>query len=156
MHIQVRSRPISGGGFADGEPGSIAVSQEYTPGALLEMLAVLKDAGFNMRAAGGSRVELGGEFAFWVGDPGTDPSDDTAHESAGHAAAEALRNAGYDAWTEDVEWMILDDKPGALRDRLETVAAEGLLVEEVLVGTPGKDTDGRIPVQLRLVRLAGG
>ena len=153
MHIQVRSKPISGGGFHDGEPGDTAVSQEYHPGILLEMLAVLKDSGFNVRGAGGARVELGGEFAFWVGDPEKDEPDEETHIAQAKAAEAALHKAGFDAWTEDVEWMLLDDRPGALRERLGQIAEDGLLVEEILIGTPGRDTRGQIPVQLRLVRL---
>ena len=65
MHIQVRSSTEKTG-FEDGEPGEIAISRDFKPGALLEMLGILKGAGFNLRAAGGPRVELGGEFAFWV------------------------------------------------------------------------------------------
>ena len=52
--------------------------------------------------------------------------------------------------------MILDDRPGALHEELERIAAQGYLVEEILVGTPGDDSKGRIPVQLRCVRVAGG
>lgn len=152
MHIQVRSKPISGGGFYDGVPGDVAVTQEYPAGVLLEMLGVLKDAGFNLRAAGGPRVELGGEFAFWVGDPGKAGAADEAHEAEARAARDALIAANFEAWLEEVEWMLLDDRPGTLRDRLADIAKKGLLVDEILVGTPGSDTDGQIPVQLRLVK----
>ncbi len=149
MHIQVRSRTTkSGGGFAVGEPGDFAVAAEFQAGALLEMLGVLRDAGFNLRAAGGTGIELDGELAFWV-----DPRDeDGDHEAAAYAAADTLNGSGYDAWTETVHAVVLDDRPGALRDELEKIKDQGLLVEGVLVGTPGRDSDGRIPVQLRLVR----
>jgi hypothetical protein len=154
MHLQVRSKPAPGGGFAADGPGDYAVSQEYPPGSLAEMLGVLTRKGFNLRAAGGPRVELGGEFAFWVGSP--DDDNESAHEKATLAAVEALKAAGYDAWAEDVEWMVLDDKVGTLNERLQGIAKRGLLVEEILVGTPGKDTKGKIPIQLRLVKTPLG
>ena len=155
MHIQVRSKPIGPGGFDENDPTEIAVTQDYQPGVLLEMLSVLKDAGFNLRAAGGPRPELGGEFAFWVGDPEKEASADEDHEAEAHAAVAALKKAGYDAWPETVHWVVLDDRPGTLRDELREIAGNGYLVEEILIGTPGKDTKGGIPVQLRLARLNG-
>ena len=148
MHVQVRSS-TSKSGFAAEDPDRIAVSNAYAPGALAEMLGVLADAGFNLRAAGGPRIELGGEFAFWV-DPREGDGDEHA---AAEAAVEALREAGYDAWSEEVVSVIVKDERGALRRRLDEMQKSGILVEEILVGTPGKDTDGGIPIQLRTARL---
>jgi hypothetical protein len=148
MHVQVRSS-TSKGGFAADDPDRIAVSNAYVPGALAEMLGILADAGFNLRAAGGPRIELGGEFAFWV-----DPRQgDTDEHAAADAAVTALQEAGYDAWSEEVVSVVVADERGALRRRLDELQQSGILVEEILVGTPGKDTNGGIPVQIRTATL---
>ena len=48
MHAQIRTKPAR------------------SPANLAELLQVLKDAGINIEAAGGSNIEQGGEFAFAV------------------------------------------------------------------------------------------
>lgn len=148
MHVQARASTKTSA-FADGDEEGAAVSATYRPGALGEILEVLENAGFNLRTAGGRRIELGGEFGFAV-----DPRDgDTDHEAATHAAVEALQGQGFDAHVVGVQTRLLDDTPGALRAFVADISAQGLLIEEVAVGTP--DRDGRIPVQV-YTALAGG
>ena len=148
MHVQARASTKTSG-FADDDENGSAVSATYRPGALLEILTVLENQGFNLRTAGGRRIELGGEFGFAV-----DKRDgDVDHEASTHAAVAALRAEGFDSHAVEVQTRLLDDEPGALRAFVEDVSAQGLLIEEIAVGTPGDS--GRIPVQI-YTALAGG
>ncbi len=148
MHVQVRAS-TTGSGFPDDEDDNdSAVSATYPAGRLNGMLRILADEGFNLRSAGGRQIELGGEFAFAV-----DPREgDADHEAAAQAAAEALNGAGFDAHLVEVQVRFLEDVAGALRDFVSSVSDQGLLIEEIAVGTP---SDGRIPVQIFTVKAGG-
>lgn len=147
MHLQVRSRTgKSGGGGGmsvhDDDGGEdIAVSATYEPGALVAMLGILADDGFNLRSASGSNVELGGEFAFWV----DGRSDDEDEHAAAYAAAELLNAHDYEADVFEVHSGHLNDEKGTLKDFVEQVTEGKLLVKEISVGTPDKEG---IPVQI--------
>ncbi len=150
MHIQVKVNTSSStGGFADDddEESVITRSAGYRPGALADLLGILAGSGFNLRAAGGQRIELGGEFTFWVGAR----AQDSGHEDAARAARDVLREAGFDARAVEVSARLLDDTPGALQAFLADIAAEGLLVEDISVGTP--TASGKVPVQVYTARL---
>ena len=148
MHVQVRASTTGSAFPDDDEDNDTAVSATYPAGRLLGILEFLADQGFNLRSAGGRQIELGGEFAFAV-----DPRDsDTDHEAAAQAAVSALNDAGFDARVVEVQVRFLDDEPGALRDFVSNVKSQGLLIEEISVGTP---RDGRIPVQIYTVRAGG-
>jgi hypothetical protein len=140
MHVQARVSPKTSGFADDGEDGS-AISATYRVGALEEILRVLEERDINVRSAGGGKIELGGEFGFAVGRDGDDD-----HEQATHAAVDALKGEGFDAHVVDVRTRDLDDTPGALRAFVAEISADGLLIEEIAVGTPTRD--GRIPVQI--------
>ena len=148
MHVQVRAS-TTGSAFPDDEDdNNNAISATYPAGSLLGMLDLLATAGFNLRSAGGRQIELGGEFAFAV-----DPREgDADHEAAAQAAAEALNGAGFDAHVVEVQLRYLDDVAGALRDFVSSVSGQGLLIEEIAVGTP---SEGRIPVQIFTVKAGG-
>ena len=143
MHVQVRAKTTGGGGaFSDdGEPedGSIAISDSYELGALSQMLGVLAE--FNLRAASGHDIELGGEFSFW---PDKRP-DDVDHDAAAIAARDLLVKNGFDAVIYEVHRRHLADEPGALKAFVDEVTAAGLRVKEISVGTP--DDEG-VPVQI--------
>jgi len=144
MHVQARASTKTSGFPDDDEENSTAVSATYRPGALAEILTVLSNQGFNLRTAGGRRIELGGEFGFAV-----DPRDtDADHEEATQAAVDALRSEGF-----EVQTRVLDDEPGALRAFVEDISNQGLLIEEIAVGTPGHA--GRIPVQIYTAKAGG-
>jgi hypothetical protein len=148
MHVQARVA-TTGSGFPDDEVGNdSAVSATYPDGRLLGILEVLANQGFNLRSAGGRQIELGGEFAFAV-----DPRDgDADHEAATKAAVDALVTEGFDAHVVEVQVRYLTDAPGALRDFVRSVSSQGLLIEEIAVGTPGS---AGIPVQIYTVRAGG-
>jgi len=144
MHVQLRSATIKSG-FSDREPPVIATSAEYPTGSLRDLLSVLADAGFNLRAASGQHIELGGDVSMWVDKrPG-----DADHEAATMAARDLLRGEGYEANTYEVSGEYLKDEEGALLRFIERLADDGLLVHEISVGTP--DSNG-IPVQVFTVR----
>ena len=145
MHVQARSS-TNGSAFADDdEENNTAVSATYSVGAVSQILGILEEAGFNLRTAGGRRIELGGEFAFAV-----DPREgDADHEAALKAAVEILNGQGIDTHVVEVQLRYLEDVKGALKDFVDSVSGQGLLIEEINVGTP---EDGRIPVQIYTVQ----
>jgi hypothetical protein len=149
MHLQARAS-TTGSAFADDhEESADAVSAAYPRGALSEILRVLEEAGLNLRSAGGPKIELGGEFAFAVADRDDNEPDGKATEDA----VAALNDAGIDARIVEVQTRYLDDVPGALRAFVDAVRDQGLLVEEIAVGTPARD--GRVPVQIYTARAGG-
>lgn len=148
MHVQARAS-TTGSAFPDAEENNnSAVSATYPTGRLLGILEILANEGFNLRSAGGRQIELGGEFAFAV-DPRQGDAD---HEAATKAAVEALIGAGIDAHVVEVQVRYLTDALGALRDFVSDVSRQGLLIEEIAVGTPG---DTGIPVQIYTVKAGG-
>jgi hypothetical protein len=157
MHIQARASK-NGAGFIDDEGAagqSVAISASYGRGVLSELLGHLDDAGFNLRAASGHDIELGGEFAFWVNarrDQNGDPID-ANHDEATRRAAELLEGEGWTVDLVEVHRRKLTDEPGALRAFVDEVRDNGLLVREVSVGTA--DAEGRVPVQIFTVATPG-
>lgn len=121
MHQQIRSSP------------------RKSPADLKEFLEVVKDAGFNILAAGGSDVEKGGEFAFAVAD-GQEKD-----------ALKALHDAGYrQARIVDVDHFFMTDNPGQLLACVVKVArknaSSGKAIKDLAVGVP--NDKGEIPVQI--------
>lgn len=149
MHVQARVS-TKGSGFPDDdvEDGE-AVSATYRPGVVSEILGILADGGFNLRTAGGRRIELGGEFAFAV----RARDGDANHEDATHAAVDLLKESGFDAWVVEVQTQLLGDDRGTLRSFVDDIRDSGLLIDEIAVGTPAED--GLIPVQIHTVRIVG-
>ena len=148
MHVQARAS-TTGSAFPDDEVGNdSAVSATYPTGRVLTILELLAEQGFNLRSTGGHRIELGGEFAFAV----DAREGDADHEEATKLAVEALNGAGIDSHVVEVQVRYLNDEPGALRDFVRDVSNQGLLIEEISVGTPG---EVGIPVQIYTVRAGG-
>lgn len=154
MHIQARSSTRQSA-FADDDDeggGTVTISATYGAGALSEILRILEDAGFNLRAASGRAIELGGEFSYWV-DPRRDAKGnliDADHDVATRVAADMVKEAGFDTHVVEVHRKLLDDRPGALRRFVDEIRDAGALVEEISVGTPGRN--GRVPVQVYTAR----
>ena len=150
MHIQARAiTPTSTFADDDRHADGGTISATYGLGVLSDMLRILEEQGFNLRSASGRQIELGGEFAFWVD---ARKGKDRNHDIATRRAAKALAGAGYDTHTVEVHRALLDDVPGALRSFVDGITADGLLIEELSVGTP--TAKGRVPVQAYTV-LAG-
>jgi hypothetical protein len=146
MHVQAKA-VTTGSAFADedGDENTTAVSATYRPGAVLGILDILQREGFNLRTATGQRIELGGEFGFTV-DPRNGNED---YETATAAAVDILRGEGIDAHVVEVQVRYLADVSGALRDFVKSVSDQGLLIEDIAVGTP---SEAGIPVQIFTVR----
>jgi hypothetical protein len=146
MHVQAKVG-TTGSAFADedGDENNKATSATYRPGAVLGILDILQREGFNLRTATGQRIELGGEFGFTV-DPRNDGED---YETATTAAVDILRGEGFDAHVVEVQVRFLSDVAGALRDFVSSVSGQGLLIEDIAVGTP---SEAGIPVQIFTVR----
>lgn len=149
MHIQIRTS-LKTAAFADEVEDEVG-SVDYPRGALGELLSLLADEqngepGFNLAAAAGHDIEIGGEFSFWV-DPRHAQED---HEAAAEAALERLRGAGYDAAAFHVQAKHLVDAHGALRDFVNEITGRGLHVVEISIGAP--DADG-VPVQVFTAKM---
>ena len=147
MHLQVKaSVPKSGMSITGDEGEEHAISATYHAGALAEMLTFLKSKGFNLRAAGGTQIEFGGEFTFWV----DGRSADEDHDQAAHAARRLLVKEGWAAQVYEVRAEHLTDESGTLLDFVQRVTDDGLLIQDIHVGT--KDDEG-IPVQIFAVSV---
>ena len=146
MHVQAKC-VTTGSAFADedGDENTTATSATYRPGAVLGILDILQREGFNLRTATGQRIELGGEFGFTV-DPRNSGED---FETATSAAVDILKGEGIDAHLVEVQVRYLADVGGALRDFVRSVSDQGLLIEDIAVGTP---SDAGIPVQIFTVK----
>lgn len=147
MHLQVKTKPNKPSmSIHDDDGDDVTVSATYEPGALAEVLTILKDGDFNLRAASGTNVELGGDFSFWV----DKRPDDKNHDVSTEAARQLLIDHGYDAVVEPVEAKHLSDSKGTLLDFVLEVTGGKLLVQDINVSTP--DRDG-IPVQIYTAKV---
>ena len=148
MHVQARAS-TTGSAFPDDEDNNdSAISATYAAGRVLGILEILVDKGFNLRSAGGHHIELGGEFAFAV----DAREGDANHVEATQAAVDILNGAGIDSHVVEVQVRHLADEAGALRDFVRDVSSQGLLIEEIAVGTAG---EAGIPVQIYTVKAGG-
>jgi hypothetical protein len=142
-------------------PGeAIAVSARYGPSELAKVLGILSDAEFNLRTAGGFRIETGGEFGFSVDERVDADGNPLAenHEQATHEAIALLRKKGYEVRAVYVHLKDIDDTPGELKRFVEEIAKDGRLIEEISVGTPRECEDGsvkKVPVQAYTVAAGG-
>lgn len=121
MHLQIRAVPAT------------------SPPDLVAFLEVLANAGVSLLSAGGSDLELGGEFAFSV--------DDRDYEKA----LDALHAAGYQTREIELEvcWMTPHREGELLRCVQEAAALNGKtgsVIRDIALGEP--DKDGNIPVMI--------
>ncbi len=120
MHLQIRGIPAR------------------SPADLGAYLAVLERAGINIIAAGGSRVEHGGEFAFAV-EHGTED-----------AAMAALAAEDFKPRLVEVQECWMTNKPGQLlmcvSEAVRLNAISGRKIVDLSIGVP--DERGHIPVQI--------
>jgi hypothetical protein len=143
MHQQVKLRLSAASSTNDGSGAMAVVPVEIDPseirqGALLDLLELLADKGYNLRMAGGSGIETGGEFTFAIEDDG---DENRASECAAMLAREGYRHVRV------VEPFMceVEDRVGALRDCLKELRSAGRQIDEIFVGTPRK---GLVPVQI--------
>jgi hypothetical protein len=143
MHLQVRAMMTAGFTTGD-EAGSPEATTVATPGALIRLLQRLADNQVNLKTAGGSRIEAGGQFVFAL--------DDDDDQEAPYRAAQLINDDGeWHAWVVEPFHCHTSDQPGGLLGCLQKVEAAGLVVDEIFVGTP--EADGSIPLQITTIGL---
>src|SRR5262245_20723484 len=93
MHLQVKTG-TGGTGFPAGD--EINTSTSYKRGTLSALLDDLATAHppINIRGANGHRIEFGGSFSFFAGDPGSADEGNIASET--ERAYERLKDQGWD------------------------------------------------------------
>ena len=147
MHQQIRVAMGAPSATLDGSGAMAHVPVDVDPvevedGALFRLLDLLAGEGFNLRTAGGSKIESGGEFVFAI--------DDEGDEDRAKKCAEFLGRKGYrDVRVVEPFMCEVDDRVGALRDCLKKLASEGRRIDEVFVGTARK---GKVPVHVTTVK----
>jgi hypothetical protein len=162
MHLQIRStvtKSSSGPGAqsADEAPDGVTIVR---PGRLLRLLELLAEdrterdghGPFNLVAAAGSGIETTGEFIFAVASD--DENDEAEHEAA-------LRRIKAEFPRSEITERIHGDLPhhaGSLLDFVRGIVADGLLIDEIVVGVArcadggsGGDKTG-VPVQVHALR----
>jgi hypothetical protein len=144
MHMQIRvslGTPSSTGDT----PGAMSLTPvEVDPldlkrGALLDLLDLLADRGFDLGMAAGDSIEGGGEFVFAI-------KDDDRYEEC----CEILKSAGYrNVRLIRPQVCQVDDRVGALRDCIREITSDGRRIDEVYVGAPD---EGKIPIHVTTIR----
>jgi hypothetical protein len=150
MHQQIKLVLSSASSTNDGSGAMAIVPVEIDPfevreGALLALLELLADKGYNLRTAGGAGIETGGEFTFAI--------DDGGDEHRAQECAAMLAENGY-ARVRVVEPHLceVDDRIGALRDCLKELREAGRQIDEIFVGTP---RNNKVPVQVTTIVMVG-
>ncbi len=93
----------------------VAVFAENKPGRIERIAAVLADAGVNIRAITIATTDTFGVVKLLVDDP--------------RRAQAALAAAGLTASLREIVAVVMDDRPGGLRDVARVLAAAGVNVE---------------------------
>jgi len=146
MHIQIRTS-LKVSAFTDdldAPDGSVA----YQTGSLSDLLGLLaedrgpSDPPFSLGAASGHDIELGGTFSFWV-----HPREgvDTDEHDAIAKALDRVHEEYDEARDYIVEFRMLNDQAGTLKQFVDDVTTAGLHIVEISVGTAG---DEGVPVQI--------
>jgi hypothetical protein len=151
MHQQVRVKPKL-------SPADVQRVLQFLADEPLmpeEIISDGQDVGVNLVAAGGSRIELGGHFAFV---PYHDPDDDDGHNHLA-AALRALDRGDYrgelvEVWNttdhpDRLKRMDLEDSPGQLLQFVTSVRSDNAgsrRIKDILVGT--QRINGMVPVQI--------
>jgi len=150
MHQQVKAFLSKASSTSDGSGAMALVPVEIDPfevreGALLGLLDLLADKGYNLRMAGGAGIETGGEFTFAI--------DDEGNEQRASECAAMLAENGYDRVRVVEPYMCeVEDRVGALRDCLKELRSAGRQIDEIFVGTPRK---GKVPIQVTTIVTVG-
>ena len=121
----------------------IRVDPRLSPPNVTAVLTLLAENEINLLGAGGSDLEMGGEFAFAV-----DHDQQDLAESLLTGANYTIRV--FDAGTDpELKLCWLQNEPGQLRACIESVASENAAnhrrIRDILVGVK---TDDGIPVQV--------
>jgi hypothetical protein len=148
MHQQVRMSLASASSVDDGGGAMAAVPVEIEPfeiqrQALLKVLRLIADKGWNLRAASGHHIETGGVFVFGLDD---DDDENLPREVAAYLAEQGYQNVHViEPFVREVE-----DRVGALADAVAEATKDGASIQEILVGLP--DADGKVAIQISTLR----
>jgi hypothetical protein len=144
MHMQIRVG-LGHASSTNDTPGAMRLTPvEVDPldlkaGALLDLLDLLADNGFDLGMAAGDSIEGGGEFVFAL-------KDDSRYAEC----AELLKSNGYrNVRLIQPQKCEVDDRVGALRDCLRDIISDGRRIDEIYVGVP---EEGKIPIQVTTIR----
>ena len=142
MHQQLRVA-VTRSGTSEGPGAEHHAPAERDPlevrqGTLASVLERVAKEGFDLRIAGGSSIEGPGELVLAVDDDGD--RMDRLHE---------LLAAEYEVRRVEVRFRELQDEAGALARFIRDLANEGLIVNEIFVGTKRNDL---VPVQVTTIR----
>jgi hypothetical protein len=151
MHQQIRVVLATPSSVVDGAGAMAAVQvevepREIAPGTLVRLLKLLADNDYNLRMAGGKGIETGGGvFVFAI--------DDKGDENAAGKCKLFLEQHGYENRVEVIEPLMgdVEDTKGALHRLLMEIVSDGLLVDEVFVGTPRKGEGNKIPIHVTAI-----
>jgi hypothetical protein len=151
MHIQIRTS-LGTASDTKSTPGAMELTPtevdplELKQGALLDLLRLLENNGYDLAMAGGDSIEGGGEFVFAL-----KHSDGQNDEGRSAQCAELLKSNGYrNVRLIEPQLCEVDDHVGALRECIEQIVADGRRIDEIYVGTP--EEDGKIPVQVTTIK----
>lgn len=151
MHQQIRFS--LGKKTQDDGPGAMPSdpvrTTEIEVGALANCLELLAE-NYNLRSVAGGGIEAGGTFILSIDDDRHDAKDDGGTRT--DECAQFLRDQKYeDVVVLDVDVFELEDRKGALAERIREVAKSGLLIDELFLGTA---RGAIVPVQMTTLRLA--
>lgn len=148
MHQQIRTG-LGKSGLQDGTGAMASIAEEIDPleirrGALLELLELLDQQGYDLGMAAGDAIELGGEFTFALKD----------HGRTGDCAT-MLRDSGFrNVRLVRVQLLMIPDEKGSLKRAIGELTDKGLKIDEIYVGVKGDD--GLVPVQVTTIRDLDG
>ena len=144
MHQQIRTKLGKASSVQDGGGAMARVPVEVDPlevprEALVKLLDLVAERGYNLNLAAGENIEFGGEFIFALED-----HDQTAE------CAQMLKDEGYrDVRILESHLCEVTHTPGALRDCLRELSAQGRRIDEIYVGV--RRDDGIVPVQVTTI-----
>jgi hypothetical protein len=150
MHLQIRTSLGTASGTSHGSGAMSLVPTEIDPlelrrGALAELLGILADEDFDLAMASGDSIEGGGEFVFAI-----KGEDEAAEEDRVNTCATMLRERGYrNVRIVEPQHFDVSDQKGALRDVIQGLTDDGLVIDEVFVGVA---QDGTVPIQVTTIR----
>ncbi|MBA3778028.1 MAG: hypothetical protein H0X16_01740 [Chloroflexi bacterium] len=145
MHLQYKVR-LATGEVSDGVGAQAREAVESDPtearrGALAGLLDALAARDINIRGVGGEKVEVGGHLLLAV------------DEDAVPLAGEVIEMRGHPHQVRRVTHWDLEDRPGALAEKVRELAGQGLLIDSLVVCTP--NADRTVPVQVTTIRFEG-
>jgi hypothetical protein len=145
VHQQIRTKLGKASSVETGGGAMNLVPIEVDPleirrGALVELLQLLEDNGYDLAMVYGDGIELGGEVTFAIKE----------HERTTQCAALLKEKEYREVRILRVRDIEVDDEVGGLRREIEKITAQNLRIDEIYVGATLRS--GKVPVQITTVR----